>query len=1026
LPLSVRWGEVATPAGSLIGATPEGGVLLAEDRGRVALLDPALAPLRNFSSEDLREPAAAAVAPDGRVYIADRGAGEIRVFSPDGGELFTFGRGTRVLFFRGGDGRLIKPRHVAVSRGGIVAVTDVGKVELFGPDGAFMNALGAGAEDDGAMKRPIGAVFTSASTLVVADDKHSRIAEYDAAGRWTGRVVGGIAPLAIAADEEGRVYVLDEKGPSIRVFSRDLEPLASIGATGLDIGGLRNASTLVVARDRLFVSRRDGLARLDLDLPPPPPAGLRIEPLQRAARITWETIAVGYADRIEVAYEERGEDRRVVRRLEKNSIEVGDLLDETDYVFRLRLRNRLDLPGVFAEPITTRTPALELAPPDAPAVAFLPDLSAVRLSWRPSASPYVVEYIVEGRTDGEFAERARTAERSAVIRANGIRAWRIRPVAANGRAGAASRETVHAAAEGLAALAEGAHALAAARLQHAVGVESRTAPLHRALGEAGERLERFAEATTAYRAAIAIDPADTRSRLGLVRLALLRNETATVRAELDRVPSAPNDPEYLLVVGLAALAAEDYETAVRRLAEAVALAPTARHREALGRAEEARRQFGENRPRLEIVSAAIRPLFPVLYKAYMNEPIGEAVVRNAGRAPLDRIRFSIFIRGAMDFPSDTVIMRLLPGETTRVPIRAELSNAILFATEDDTKLAELRLTYYRAGDPIEIRQSVPFRLLARTALTWDEPRRVAAFVTTRAPSVAQFARNLLGMVRPNPEVNAPARTVLLVRAALAAHGLRYQPDPASPFQSGTTDRDRIDHVQLPEETLRNRAGDCDDLVILLAALLEHLGVRTAIADLPGHLLLFFDSELPIESARLIADDGMWIERHGTAWFPIETTLIDGLFDGAIRAGRKVFRDDGTFFVTSEAWNAFPPITSLESVGSTPAPDADAVRRRYGPEELRLRRRAAELLAALVEFEGEDGANARAAIMGRFGLIDEAEALLENAGESAASLNNRANLLLLRGDPTAARRLYEAAGALDPEDEGIRRNLERLP
>src|SRR5690606_25249983 len=57
---------------------------------------------------------------DGRIYVADGQANEVRVFAPDGAHLFTFGRAG------GGPGELRRPCCLAFDRAGLLWVRDAG------------------------------------------------------------------------------------------------------------------------------------------------------------------------------------------------------------------------------------------------------------------------------------------------------------------------------------------------------------------------------------------------------------------------------------------------------------------------------------------------------------------------------------------------------------------------------------------------------------------------------------------------------------------------------------------------------------------------------------------------------------------------------------------------------------------------------------------------------------------------------------------------------------------------------------
>jgi Flp pilus assembly protein TadD/DNA-binding beta-propeller fold protein YncE/transglutaminase-like putative cysteine protease len=1049
IPISARWGGVKDVEMRALGNAGSGRLALSSDEA-VVLLDADGREAGRIAG--FRQPSAAIADPSGRLYVADRGAGEVKVYDAALQELFSFGRGSRLIFFRGGPGKLVRPTGLAISAGGVMAIVDDGKVELFGPDGTYMSSVGASGDEPGQIEEPVGVAFDRAGNLFIADAENGTLQRFDASGSFSGKIVGKLEPLGLAADEEGRLYLLDDNGPRIRVYSPELELLGTIGVNGNGVGGLKGATAIACVRDRLYVSRSRGLASITLDLPLPAPSGVRLTPGMRSLEIRWDSYPVSFAEGFRVRCE------TIALRTSQSPARIDGLADEAEYRVRITAVNRLGREGYASETVAARTLSLSLAAPPAPSVTFEDGISSVRVKWRADSSPYVKAYAVEGQR-GEVFERLALVEGDAVkLPASDVRRYRVRAVSDNGREGPASSEVAHAAAEGFDALSGGGMmaAVAAERFTVAVRQEPANARVWRGLGEAGERLERFSEAAAAYAKARELDPRDTSAALGLARLSLLRGDSAAAWDAIAAWPTeSVRDAEYLYVRGQLSFARGEYDTAVRTLIEAVTLSPTARNRDALTKAEEARRAFGENRPRLEIVSARIDPIFPALYKTYGSQPIGWAVVRNGGNLPLERVRFSCFIRGAMDFPADTVIARLEPGETVLLPIQVELSNTILDATEDDTKQAELRLTYYRSGEPVEVRQTEKFRMYARTAITWSDPRRVAAFVTHRAPVVAEFARNVAGYASDLPDAgNAPLRTAMLLRHALREYGLRYQVDPASPFQRVSEDASAVDHVQLPEETLRNRAGDCDDLVVLLAALLENLGVRTMAVDVPGHLLLMVDAEVPPEAAALVADESDWFEQGGTVWVPIETTLLEGSFAEAVRAGAKAiataedrsaagtpgrpapdrmsgFSGAVTFVEIGAAWGTYPPVTTQSSDWRAALPERVRVLTPARSDDYSMRKRMAEALGAPYRValesagtEGADAALALGAIYGRLGLYDDAEEMLGRAGESAAALNNLGNIRLLKGDSAQARAYYERAAALDP-DAGIQRNLERV-
>lgn len=96
----------------------------------------------------------------------------------------------------------------------------------------------------------------------------------------------------------------------------------------------------------------------------------------------------------------------------------------------------------------------------------------------------------------------------------------------------------------------------------------------------------------------------------------------------------------------------------------------------------------------------------------------------------------------------------------------------------------------------------------------------------------------------------------------------------------TADRDG-DHWQDVEETLRRRAGDCEDWSILLAAVLKRLGIDARIGVMPGHAAVFVPIwNVPslsmllgqIDPQELIPANWQLINYGGHRWLALESTV----------------------------------------------------------------------------------------------------------------------------------------------------------
>lgn len=1031
-PLSVRYAAGSHDiGGSLIGMTRSGKFLVAEDRGDVTVYGAGMSPLATLATGEMKDPVAAAEGDDGRIYIADRSGGQIVVFGAEGNYLFSFGQGSRLYFFRGGDGKLVKPSGIAVSSSGVVAVADAEKVELFGPDGTYLFSAGAPGKEPGQIRRPVAVAFDGSGSLFVADASNQTISKFNDRGGYTSQSVGNIAPLAMASDKEGRIYVLDDNGPRIRIFNDDLEPLMAVGTEGWDIASLSKGRNMALSGDVLWVERKGGkLGRFHVDLPLRGPRDVKHEVGARNVLLAWHSPTQLPTMGFRLALTNKDDGSIITSDVNDTSVDLGRLKENTNYSLTMRTLNGLGNPGPSPTVLRFKTAPLLLEPPTAPTIAFGRDALSVRLKWDPSPSALVSKYAVEGRKTGDYQRLMVTPDNFASVSADGWLSYRVVPMTEDGKLGTPSEALFHVAAQAMNEAERGDMRLAAEYFWRAAEKEPDQLVVWRGLGLVSEELERFAEAEQSFHKALAIAPDDRTVLLGLARLALLRNEAGEAAGHFARV-SAPEeaDAEYLYVAGSVDLAEARYDTAVKTLTLAVSLDPSTRNRRALGRAKDDQTKFGQNRPRIELASVSFEPIFPALYKDYMSRAIGTAIVTNSGDAALERINFAVFIRSAMDFPTDKIIEKLEPGESIVVPIHVDLSNEILEATEDDTKQAEIRLTYFREGEPVVLKNTFPVRVYARNAVTWDDPTKIASFVTVRDPVVLDWARNIAAFPdNARFALLQPLRRAILLRAALKEFGLRYLEDPINPY-SVVSERETVDHVQLPEETLRRKSGDCDDLVVLLASLLENLGVRTALVDLPGHILMMIDSEMPFEIMASGAADIPWTQHDGTAWLPVEATLIDGTLLDAARAGAIELEKAGARIIDVEsAWRKYPPVSNLATDWRAGLPEKARVLSGVEADELEWRRANLRIFLSQLEktaASADELAHQKAALHVRFGFFDEAEALLTGLPSSAAMKNNLGNIRLLRGDAEGARRFYEEAAQLDPLDPGIVSNLKRL-
>jgi tetratricopeptide (TPR) repeat protein len=473
-------------------------------------------------------------------------------------------------------------------------------------------------------------------------------------------------------------------------------------------------------------------------------------------------------------------------------------------------------------------------------------------------------------------------------------------------------------------------------------------------------------------------------------------------------------------------------------------------RASAGDLEELKRAFSlreggreKKRPPLRFTSTSLENLFPALMRKYQDHPVGKITLVNPLDEPVTDLRVEVFINAYMDFPSPARGPdRLGPGETAAFDLTVHFNQSILSLEEDLPVQAGITAAYREGGEEYRVTANKTVTLYRKSALTWEDTAKLAAFITPNESTVASFALRGAGGTEASQVLRfgGPFARAMTIYDTLGAYGINYVEDPQSPFAGKTSDRKAIDTVRFPRTTLYYKSGDCDDTTALLASLFEAAGIQTAIMTSPGHVFLAFDTGEPRSNLRFFQAEGleaMADEGTGTLWLPLESTDPGaGFFEAWKRASRLVREhrpaDGIEFLPVSEAWKTYPPLPLPERVLPIiePAPGRTAEvsgrtssnleRALYAEPAARL---AAELAALDTAARPADAAK-RAGLLNRigilharFGRLEQAEKALtrglrENPGSAALAVNY-GNLLIIRGRPSEAAEFLERTAKLRP-------------
>jgi len=463
-----------------------------------------------------------------------------------------------------------------------------------------------------------------------------------------------------------------------------------------------------------------------------------------------------------------------------------------------------------------------------------------------------------------------------------------------------------------------------------------------------------------------------------------------------------------------------------------------------GRFKSGSNQFGSSIDLLEALSPGIsgkgldvntisfNQIFPVLFKHYDSSPVGSVKLFNNESSPITDVSLSFFVDRYMDNPKQSpVIEKIDSNSSADFDIYALFSDSVLDITEGTKVSANVIIKYTQRGREYARKYVASMDMYDRNAITWDDDRKAAAFVTAKDPAVLEYAKNISGwikQIRPTA-IDKNLCIAMGMHNSLTQYGITYQIDPKTPFTEFSENTLSVDFLQFPRQTLTYTSGDCDDLSILYSALLEAVGVETAFVTVPGHIYMALSLNMtPAEAKRafLKPEDLIFIEDK--VWLPVEITMVQDNFLAAWAMGAKEWRENigkgqAKIYPMHESWTEYKPVGLPGSTAVTTPLKGDIVSAfeseiaSFIDKEIYPQ---VEKLEALIS--RNNGAsryvNRLGVLYARYGLNDKAagqfQKILRN-NEFVPALINMGNISFLSEKIKEALKYYERAVEKEPEN-----------
>ena len=319
----------------------------------------------------------------------------------------------------------------------------------------------------------------------------------------------------------------------------------------------------------------------------------------------------------------------------------------------------------------------------------------------------------------------------------------------------------------------------------------------------------------------------------------------------------------------------------------------------------------------------IDPLYAALQSFYTDNPIGTVTVTNTADRMVTDVDLTFFSAGYMDGPTSVAkLPELMPEESREINLYAAFNNNV-FDIEGKTPLSgEIKVVYTTRNRSVEQSQQITYDLWDKYSLTWDDDRKVAAYITPADSALKNYTSTIRQYTKNEVNGGLSERLQLGIQifSGLTEIGLIYQFDPLQSFESVQGNALVVDTVSLPRQTLKNAVGDCDDLTVLYNSLMTIGGVQTGFITTPGHIYSVFNTGVPAKDFRLIhPDKSMTLPLRGEIWVPVEITILgEGSFMDAWRRGAEewyAYENDQAkrnLYFTAEAQMVYQPVGLTET------------------------------------------------------------------------------------------------------------------
>jgi sugar lactone lactonase YvrE len=220
-------------------------------RGNVEVYSPDLVLLYRLGFEDKQfsNPTSIRIDSSGNIYVSDAGDDLVKVYYPDGSFNFSFG-GTG-----SGNGQFYFPTSIAINdAAGEIIVSDLkqpagylgstkARVQIFDMEGVFDRSFGVYGPQEGRLIKPMGVEVDGEGRIFVADAVKSVVVVYDSFGGYLGTLYdldSPRIPLGLTLGGSNRLFIASFSASRVDVYGLDPFILMDVAPLNLTFEGEQN------------------------------------------------------------------------------------------------------------------------------------------------------------------------------------------------------------------------------------------------------------------------------------------------------------------------------------------------------------------------------------------------------------------------------------------------------------------------------------------------------------------------------------------------------------------------------------------------------------------------------------------------------------------------------------------------------------------------------------------------------------------------------------------------------------------